>query len=187
MEKKYVDQWIDYDGSQLTSLWALRRFAVQGDSIVAFEGGCLVEGENLVDQVDYLAGDLIRSEHMLHFLVEHFDAGPDLARTILRQRLLICIVREALAELAPEAPVMRRGDDLYLGERKLSVSIATVSPVSGHIHAGLNVTGVTAPIPAVGLEEIGVAPLEFAWRVLDAYAAEEEKMSAARTKVRWVP
>ena len=187
MEKKYVDQWMDYDGSQLTSLWAMRRFAVQGDSIVAFEGGCLVEGENLVDQVDFLAGELIRSEHMLHFLVEHFDPGPDLARTILRQRFLICLIREALVELAPAAPIRRQGDDLFLGERKLSVSIATVSPLSGHIHAGLNVTGNLAPVAAVGLEELGVAPLELAWRVLDAYAAEEAAMALARTKVRWVP
>ncbi len=185
MEKKYVDQWIDYDGSQLTSLWAMRKFALQGDSIVAFEGGCLVEGENLVDQVDFISGDLIRSEHMLHFLVEHFD--PDLPRTILRQRLLICQIREALADLAPGESLLRRGDDLFRGERKLSVSIATVSPVSGHIHAGLNVTSALAPVAAIGLEELGVDPLELACLVIDAYAAETVQMAVAKTKVRWVP
>ena len=31
---------IDYDGTQIRSLWAYREFGVQGDSIVAFRGAC---------------------------------------------------------------------------------------------------------------------------------------------------
>jgi hypothetical protein len=45
-----------YDGRQLSSLWAFRRFGLQGDSIVAFAGPCRVAGEALVDVADARAG-----------------------------------------------------------------------------------------------------------------------------------
>jgi hypothetical protein len=119
---------------------------------------------------------------MLHFLCEFFD--PDLPKTILRQRLLVAIAAEQLAGVTG---LRRNGDDLYVGERKLSVSIATVSPVSSLIHFALNIDPTGAPVPAVGLAELGVEPEQFARRLMTAFAEELESIDAARCKVRPVP
>jgi hypothetical protein len=85
-----------------------------------------------------------------------------------------------------EALIRRAGDDLYLGERKLSVSVATTSPTSGLIHAGFNVRGEGAPVAAIGLEELGMEPREFAEKLLAAYKAEIEAAEEAGGKVRRV-
>ena len=82
--------------------------------------------------------------------------------------------------------IRREGDDLYLRDRKLSVSVATTSPGSGLIHAGFNVRGEGAPVPAIGMEELGLAPRDFAERLLAAYAAEIEGAHQAGAKVKSV-
>lgn len=182
-----VREGIAYDGSQLSSLWAFREFGVQGDSIVAFRGPCTVKREALVDLADYRAGSFIYSPDMLHFIAEHFE--NDLEKAVLRQRLLAVIIKEALEE-GLDCKVTRRGDDLFAGEEKLSVSIATATPVSVMIHFGLNIDATGAPVPAAGLlslgwPEGGIFPL--AERVLAAYAEETAEVRLARCKVRGVP
>lgn len=173
-----------YDGRQLRSLFAYRSFRLPGDSIVGFAGPCRVSGHDLVDQEDALAGDHIISEWMLHFLVEHFGCGLEMA--VWRQRLLVNIAREAVAEHSG-VWARRQGDDLYVGERKLSVSIATVSPVSALIHLGLNVRPGETPVPAVGLAELGVADeAGLGEAVMRAYAREVEDVQMACCKVRAV-
>ncbi|MFQ5808212.1 MAG: DUF366 family protein, partial [Armatimonadota bacterium] len=95
----FIDEAIDYTGEQLRSLWALERFGLQGDSIVAFVGGADVDIPHLVDRRDALDGRGICSERMLHFIVEHFDT--DLEKAICRQRLLLCIIKEELEQRVP--------------------------------------------------------------------------------------
>jgi hypothetical protein len=182
MQTLEVRETITYTGEQLRSLWIYRTFGLEGDAIVWFAGPCEVRGEHLVDQVDAAADDLIRAARMLHFIVEHFNG--DLNHAILRQRLLVCLAAEALR---PRVVDLRRdGDDLFVGERKLSVSIATVSPVSGLIHFALNLDASGAPVPACGLEESGVDPWPLAEAIGSAYAGEIERMARVRCTVRGV-
>jgi hypothetical protein len=173
---------VAYTGQELRSHWLFHRFGLRGDAAAAFLGPCEVALEHMVDQADVAAGDSIRAALMLHFIIEHFDT--DLTRAVLRQRLLVCLARELLAGVND---VRRSGDDLFVNERKLSVSIATASPVSTLIHFALNVDPTGAPVPAVGLAELGVVPLPFAELLLARYAEECEGIAAARCKVRGVP
>ena len=181
MECLFVDETITYTGEQLRSHWVFRRFGLAQDAAVAFVGPCDVAIEHMVDQVDVAAGDSIKSASMLHFIIEHFDC--DLPQAVLRQRLLVCIMREQLGAVDG---LRREGDDLFIGNRKLSVSIATCSPVSTLIHFGVNVDPTGAPVAAAGLAELGIEPRNLAERVLAAYAREMDQVQAARCKVRGV-
>jgi hypothetical protein len=150
---------------------------------VAFIGPCDVESDEVVDMEEVLSGEPIRSASMVHFIVEHF--GPGLEEAVLRSRLLASLAFERLVGAAG-TPLRRRGDDLYVGEKKLSVSVATVTPVSVKIHFGVNVVGEGAPVEAAGLAELGVDPEAFARALLEDYAAEMEGVRGARAKVRGV-
>jgi hypothetical protein len=54
--------------------------------------------------------------------------------------------------------VKRKASDLFVGERKLSVSVATASASSSKVHLGLNITskGVPDGVKAIGLAELGI-------------------------------
>jgi len=176
---------IAYTGHQLRSHWILDTFGLQGDALVAFTGPCHVALSEMVDLADVAAGEAIEAAQMLHLIAEHFD--HDLRRAVLRQRLLICIIAERLAAGERVPDLRRDGDDLYAGERKLSVSVATLSPVSALIHVGLNIDPAGAPVPAVGLGEWGIDSDWLAREVLEDYAAEMADVESAACKVRGVP
>lgn len=182
MERLFIPETIEYTGAQLRSHWAERNFGIQGDSIVAFIGPCRVAREYMVDLEDLQAEAQIVSKNMLHFIVEHFER--DLEKAICRQRLLVSLVQQEINSRSQAHRVIRRGDDLFLGDRKLSVSIATHSPVSTLIHLGLNIDPEGAPVPAVGLAELGVGPRPLAEAVLAAYVQEVEEIRLAQFKVR---
>ncbi|MCD6360381.1 MAG: DUF366 family protein [Armatimonadetes bacterium] len=184
MHTLYHLEELAYTGAELRSHWIMERFGLRGDAMVAFRGPCDVALSEMVDLEDVAAGASIRSAEMLHFIAEHFES--DLERMVLRQRLFMCMVREALSAREGVPDLRRDGDDLYAGGRKLSVSIATASPVSTLMHVGLNVDPTGAPVAAVGLAEWGVDPDELARELLDAYAAELAGVAAARCKVRGV-
>jgi hypothetical protein len=181
MKTHWAAARIDYDGTQIHSLWAYRSFGVQGDSIVAFVGGCEIPFSNMVDLEDVRAKSRIASPLMLHFIVEHFDL--DLEKAVLRQRLLAAVVKDALP-----AGVRRDGDDLFLGPGKLSISIATLTPVSSKIHFGINVERATdVGVETRALRDLGVEPEPLARAVMDRCAAETAGVLDARTRVRGVP
>jgi hypothetical protein len=181
MKTRFAEERIDYDGTQIRSLWAYRTFGVQGDSIVAFVGGCEIPFDHMVDLEDVRARSRIASPLMLHFIVEHFDL--DLEKAVLRQRLLAVLVREALG-----GDVRRDGDDLFLGPGKLSISIATLTPVSAKIHFGVNVERATdVGVETRALGDLGADAAAVGRRVLERYAAEMEGVLDARTRVRGVP
>lgn len=186
MLHKFLDETITYDGSQVTSLWAFRDYGLLGDSIVSFRGPCRVELSEMVDLEDVRKKSPIFSTDMLHFIVEHFDL--DLEKTIVRQRLLISMIKEIILEKTP-VNLVRKGDDLFLEERKLSVSIATLTPVSSKIHTGLNVSSKETPVPAVGILDLGLGESdvkEIGESVCSKYAGEFEEIRLARCKVRGV-
>jgi hypothetical protein len=177
---------IDYDGAQIRSLWAYREHGIQGDSLVAFVGGCEIPVDNVVDLEDVRAGSRIASPLMLHFISEHFDR--DLEKAVWRQRLLSCLVRDALGDLAPRKRVRREGDDLFLGPGKLSISIATLTPVSSKVHFGINVRRATdVGVETRALADLGVEARVLAREVLPRYAGECASVLDARTRVRGVP
>lgn len=138
----------------------------------------------MVDLADLLKQSPIYSPDMLHIIIEHFD--NDLEKTICRQRLLICLIKEILE--TKDIKIVRTGDDLYVGECKLSISIATVTPVSTMIHTGLNLRSDNVPVKSIGLFELGWedGPLLqlLAEQIGQAYVREMQGIREARCKVR---
>ena len=191
MKGKYLKgKTIEYDGSQLSPLWAYTSFDVQGDSIVSFRGPCNIAEEFMVDIEDKRKNLEISSPDMLHFIVEYFGVGID--TIVLVQRLLISTAVDLLREsVYEEAEVEREFDNIYAfapeeNQRgKLSVSVATVSVVSGLIHLGLNITSEGTPVKAAGLEEIGVEDFDkFAVELARRFIEEIKNTKMDASKVR---
>lgn len=186
MLQRYLDEKISYDGTQLSSLWAFRNFGLQGDSIVSFRGPCRVELTEMVDLEDVRKKAPIFSTDMLHFIIEHFDL--DLEKTIIRQRLFIAMIKDIIQQNTG-AGLYRAGDDIFSGERKLSVSIATLTPVSTMIHTGLNISSKDTPVPALGLADLDLGDEEVARigsSICGQYTREIGEIRLARCKVRGV-
>lgn len=176
---------LDYDGTQLRPHFVRGQFGLRGDAAIAFRGACHVEGDALVDLADREAGLHIHSLDMVHLMVELF--GRSLDHMILLQRLLASLVAERVrGELAPEAAktVRRAGDDVFVGGGKLTVSIATVSPVSGLIHLGVNVDDRDTPVATAALGPLGIDVDGFARGLLDDLAAETRGIGDALSKVQ---
>jgi hypothetical protein len=171
-----------YDGSQLRAHWLLRHCGVVGDGMAAFRGPCAVSRAEMADLAD-LDGPGITADDMLHFVWESFQQ-TDLLLAVHRQRLLSAQAAELLAELAPQRRVRRDGDDLWLGDGKLSVSIATATSVSSLIHFGVNATAGGAPVRTATLQDLGVDVEDFGRRLLQRVADEQDAIAEARAKVR---
>ena len=185
MNSLFIETEETYTGQQLRSLWAYTEHNVRGDSIVAFIGPCDVDPSLMCDMADVQENAAIRSARMLHFIVEHFER--DLKRGVLCQRMLMAIAMDAINERMGRMTIRRDGDDLYESDRKLSVSIATLSPVSALIHVGVNIDPSGAPVPAVGLLEYGIDAPDLADDVMNRYVSEIRSMNSAINKVRGVP
>lgn len=184
-QTRYVKKTLKYDGAQLRSHFIYDQFNLLGDAMIAFTGPCDVALPDMVDLQDVKLDSPIYSKSMLHFIIEHF--GVDLLHMVLRQRLLMAIVQQELLKKLPQKKILRWGDDLYENEAKLSVSIATLSPISGLIHAGINVISDGTPVKTKGLEDYGINPEEFARRVMEEYKDEMKSIYLATCKVRAVP
>ena len=184
MKTKFIDKEIKYIGSQLSPHWIYKNFGIQGDAIVAFQGECKVDLGEMVDIEDVINNEPIYSKYMLSFISEQF--GIDLVEGVLRQRLLISVIKELLEEngIIPK----RNGDDLIVDGRKLTVSIATKSITSVLIHTGVNILSEGAPVKAAGLEsELGIKDTKnFATEVMKRYSEELEDIVLAAAKVRGV-
>lgn len=182
MNTHWIDERIAYDGSQLRAHWALARTGIPGDLLVAFRGPCRVLEAEIADLAD-VDGPGIAGDDMVHFVWEAFSA-PDLLLAVHRQRLLAAQAGEILHAMSAAAMVRRDGDDLWVGTGKLSISIATVTPVSSLIHFAVNASAGGAPVPTADLQQLGVEPRTFALALLDRVAAEQASIAVARAKVR---
>jgi hypothetical protein len=182
VKTRLVEERIDYTGRELRSHWIMERLGLEGDAIVAFRGSCMVTGEDLVDREDFSRGLVVAGSDMLHFIAEIF--GLELLGITLAQRLLCSIATETVNSMSNGGRVERRGDDLIAGRGKLSVSVATVSPVSGLIYFGLNVTTAGVPVQAEGLANLGIDPIVLAEKVLARFAGEIDSSIRATYKVR---
>ena len=184
MKTLFIDKEIKYIGSQLTPHWIYKNFKIQGDVIVAFCGECEVKLTEMDDIEDFINNEPIYSKYMLSFITEQFNV--ELVEGVFRQRLLVTCIKEALERRG--FFVRRNGDDLFVNDKKLSVSIATKSMTSVLIHTGLNILSDGAPIPVSGLgSDLGIEDIkEFAQEIMQKYSDEIEDIILASTKVRGV-
>jgi len=180
MKTFFNDKKLDYDGSALSPLFAYLNHKIHGDSIVSFIGACDVSLDNMIDAEDFVVSAKIKSDHMLHFIVEIF--GQNLMTAVSLQRLLVAIAQNILPY-----QLRRDGDDLYLdntkGSFKLSVSIASVSAVSAMIHLGLNIKNDGTPVPTCSLQDLGVDPKKFAIELMNKFSEEYASIVGATQKV----
>jgi len=185
MRSRFIKDEITYTGEQLRSLFALDAFGVAGDSIVSFIGPSDVPVREIVDIDDLKAGRRLQAPKMLHFIVEHFES--DLEKAILRQYLLLDILKDLMNEKIGRAVVRRTGNDLFDNDYKLTFSTATASPVSCLFHVGINVIAPEdATLKAKGLSNYNIDPLLLGPEVVERYTKEVEKIALTRCKVRWV-
>jgi hypothetical protein len=178
----FSDKHLDYDGSQLKAHWIFRTFGLLGDALVAFTGGCDVPLDRMVDLADVRDEKPIFSKTMLHVIGEFF--GPDLTQTILRQRLLVSLAQQELIFRTGRPAIVRGGNDLYDEGAKLSVSVATASPVSTLLHFGINIVSEGTPVRTKGLADYKIEPADFARALLESFRDEIKTVGEARAKVR---
>lgn len=184
MHFQIIDTDLAYDGTQLSSHFALRTLGIRGDSLIAFRGAMDIPPHKIADLEDLRAGETIRGARLVHFIAEHF--GVNLETAVLRQRLLVRLAADVINRQADETVVVD-GDDLYVGEGKLSVSVAAPSPVSCLIHFGVNLSADQVPVKAATLADLGVNADAFAKDLGQAYVSELESIRGALSKVRGVP
>lgn len=184
MKSKFLSTTEKYDGGQLVSLRNYLKHGLLGDSIVAWIGPCDVSLDHMVDGEDLVAGAEIRGGSMLHFIIEKFDCS--LLAAVGLQRLLASIVRDELSAAGAEG-LVREGDDIFSADRrKLSISIATQSPVNSLIHFAVNVTNENTPVKTLALGDLKVEPKTFAEKIMAKFCVEVDSIVEATHKVRWV-
>jgi hypothetical protein len=183
MKVLWLEQKFKYDGRQLAPLTNYLQHKILGDSAVAWLGECEVTPEHMIDGEDLLAGSRISADEMVHFVIEMFDFP--LKAAILLQRVMAELAIDVIEEQSPIKPQLRRsGDDIYWGEKKLNISIVTVSSNSTLIHFAVNSKGTGAPVPIACLEDFKVPPQKFAMSLMDKVALEVEDVLFASQKVR---
>jgi len=184
LEAAFLAAEIEYTGSELRSHFVREKAGIGGDGVIAFTGACRVAGSRLVDLEDAEEQHEIVAKQMLHFIGEHFLCP--LKEGNVRLRLFASIVKETLEEMSPGIAVTRDGDDLFVGDRKLTVAICTVSPLSLLFHFGVNINPSGAPVSAIGLKKFGIDTKRFGLAVLERYTLECESIERALRKVRGV-
>jgi hypothetical protein len=181
MRTVWLEEPLVYDGRQLSTPFFDLHAEREDDVVVVFVGGADVATEQLVDLEDAEAGATIYSPLMAHVLIEH--RGVHLEEAVWRQRLLVHLAGRWVASRSGVA-VDVRGDDLFVGDGKLSVSVATRSPRGSLIHFGVNVETEGAPVRAAGLRDLRLPPQEFLSALARLYSEESASARHAVSKVR---
>lgn len=193
MQSKFIEGKIKYDGAQLAGQYAYLEHGLMGPSIVAFRGPCDVTIQNMADGEDLLAGESICGSDMLHFLVEVFDWS--MTGAVALQRLLAASVGEELQGhlgskkgASSTLQITRRGDDLYWGAGKLSISVAAKSPLGAVIHFAINISNKGTPVKTAALCDLNIESesqvLAFAKNVLKKFQSEYASLIDATYKVK---
>lgn len=185
MKSLWIDKAINYDGTQLRSLFAYLNFQLLGNSIVSFRGECNVSLDHMVDGEDLLQNAQICGSDMLHFIFEIFD--EKLITGVLVQRLFASLVQNKITlKTNKKFSLTRDGDDLYWDSKKLSISIATHSPQSILVHFAMNISNEGTPVPTCSLSDFGIEPMEFAKELLIDFSEEFKNIQEATWKVKSV-
>ena len=198
MESKWLDEKLTYDGSQLRSLFGYSQYGLLGDSLISWKGPCNVHRDYMVDIEDWLKKSEIRSQEMVHFIIELFN--QPLSTSIAYQRLFVGLIKDLICQFLSEAShkdnsphlikfydkLKRKGDDLYFEDKKINVSVATTSPISSLIHVGVNISSKGTPIPTMGLDDFNIDSYKFSKKIMDCFVEEYTSMKKAMCKVKWV-
>lgn len=178
---------LDYTGDQLRSLFTYELSGKPGNNIIAFIGKMNLK-EKMIDMEDILENDYIYSPLALNFIVEIFHIN--LETTILYQRLLM----QCITDVLKTYPifwnnVIREGDDIFYieegGKYKMSVSIATVSPISGLIHVGINMkVDDKIPVKAYGIGTDDFFIKDFVKTLFNSFIEEYTGIQCASVKVK---
>lgn len=175
-----------YDGRQLRPLFNYTQHGILGDSLVGWIGSCQIHFDQMIDAEDVVEESQISGKKMLHFILEKFNCS--LLAAVGIQRLMSELALDTLLELADDGMLIERmhrdGDDLYLGERKFNISIATVCPTSALIHFAVNIVNEGTPVPTCALNDFKVEPEEFARTLMEKVQSEILSMEKATQKVR---
>lgn len=179
------DKKIKYTGEQLKPLTNYLQHGLLGNSAVAWIGACQVNPEHMIDGEDLRAGESIAADEMVHFVLELFDL--DLKAGVVLQRLMAEMVADYLRKNSKDSQaqkLIRRGDDLFCQDKKLNISIATMSAQSCLIHFAVNVKKTGAPVSILCLEELGVDAKTFAKSLLEQLQKEIVDVYDSSYKVR---
>ena len=155
MNSIILEDPIKYDGSQIAPLWAYS-MGIKGDSVVIFHGPMNVTFDNMKDLEDEKAGKTIKGDDLVHIIVERFNSPASMRLAYYMQRLLIVSIKEVLGKHA--ILTTRNGDDLFVGDGKLTVSIASAGVTSEKIHCGINITrsGTPSDVHTASLLDNGI-------------------------------
>lgn len=187
MKVLFLKNEFAYDGTQLKPLFAYLDHGLLGNSAVAWVGACDISFDHMVDGEDLREGAAIRGSKMLHFIVEVFDR--DLFAGVALQRIMASLAKDlieskAAAKLGAKR-LRREGDDIYLDDRKLSISIATRSGVSTLMHFAMNVENAGTPVPTSALkDDFELSASDVATELLAAFSKEFTSIMQATQKVR---
>jgi hypothetical protein len=184
MKLVLLEQPALYDGLQLTTAFLDRHAPGERDAMVLFLGEADVPREHLVDMEDAEAGAVIYSPLMAHVIIEHRELS--LTEAVWRQRVLVRLAADWMTQRSG-APVQVRGNDLFVREGKLSVSVATRSPRGVLLHLGVNVETEGVPVRAAGLRDLRLPPREYLAAIGRLYTEELASAAHAAGKVRPVP
>ncbi|MDP1551772.1 MAG: DUF366 family protein [Methanobacteriaceae archaeon] len=184
---QFVEENMCYDGSQIRPLWALDKLNIKGSSIISWIGPMEIDPLKIIDVED--TGIEIKSDKMIHFIVEHFDSQPtNIKLCYHRQRILVMILKDLISKWGVQST--RNGDDLFVDGGKLTVSIASISSTSMKIHLGVNITSEGTPkdVKTKGILEIeGVNEkniIELINNVLKSYVDEIKSIEMDISKTR---
>ncbi|MES2803178.1 MAG: DUF366 family protein [Bdellovibrionota bacterium] len=173
----------NYDGSQLRPLFSYENFGLKGNAMISWISPTDVTLAHMVDYEDKIEEQKICGAKMLHFIIEFFPAN--LSFGVMAQRLLAAMIKDMLSEKADKKnQLTRKGDDIYVGQGKLSISIASVSAVSTLVHFAVNITNKGTPVKTASLEDLKIKPEAFAKDVLKAFATEFDDVIWATQKVK---
>ena len=183
MHTRWLGRDQQYDGTQLRPLYAYMETGLLGPSVLCFRGPCAIPFEHMVDGEDVRSESAIQGGDMLHFIIEFFH--QNLFSAVAFQRLIADLASRAVNEISAGAVKMKRdGDDLYFEDRKFSISIASVSPVSQMIHFAVNITNENTPVKTCALADFNINHTEFGDILLRFIAAEFTTIIEATQKVR---
>lgn len=181
LQTHVLDKSETYDGSQLRPRYIYETTGLLGDAMLVFCGPCHVDLSHLVDLEDVRRAAPIKSNNMIHVLLELFHVP--LIAGIAIQRLLVDHAKQAFEDLGVNT-VSRHGDDLFDGLYKLSVSIAAPSILSTLIHFGINISSQGTPIPTRGLEDYNISPDTLIERMTQSFSREYSSIQRASYKVK---
>lgn len=184
MISRILPDKIKYDGSQIAPLWAYG-MGIKGDSMVIFHGPMDVTFDNMKDLEDKKEGKSIRGNDLIHIIVERFDSPASMRLAYYMQRLLIVCIRDVLS--GHGIHTARHGDDLFIDDGKLTVSIATAGVTSEKIHCGVNITtdGTPPEVKTAALFDLGITDWKsLAHQIAEIYINEIEDIEGDIVKTR---